>query len=94
MDATASTTNDRNGWIFGTILVILGILNCIHVHVFPGLIYFALALIYLPPASELIEGKIGYAIPRLVKIVLAIAIVWFTLGMSDLFELFEAWMLR
>jgi hypothetical protein len=59
------------------------------VHPVPGLIYLVLSIIYLPPAYSLFQTKLGLSIPNLIKIILAIVIFMFTLGVSDLGDMID-----
>ena len=77
-----------SGWLFGLLLVTLGILNLLLVHPVPGLIYLFLALIFLPPISRAFEKHFRLYIPVALKIILGILILWFTLGISDLAEIY------
>lgn len=76
------------GWIFFGIVMSLGLLNLILVHPVPGMVYLLLSLVFLPPVSAYVESKFTLRIPATVKILLGIVIVWFTLGISDLAEMF------
>ena len=77
-------------WLFGIIIFTIGVLNLFLVHAIPGIIYLLLSLVYLPPANALLKKKIGIIIPSAFKIILGIAIIWFTLGVGDLMEIFES----
>ena len=76
-------------WIFSFILIIIGLLNIVLVHPVPGLIYLALSIIYLPPANSFIQTKWSLSIPNLIKIILAIVVFIFTLGVSDLGDMID-----
>ncbi|MDW3648945.1 MAG: hypothetical protein R8P61_17885 [Bacteroidia bacterium] len=82
------------GWAFGGLLVIIGILNIFLVHPVPGLIYLLLSILFLPSATAYLQDKFSFTMPSAAKIILGILIMWFTLGVSDLFELLEAATLR
>ncbi|MEX2349986.1 MAG: hypothetical protein WD554_03840 [Flavobacteriaceae bacterium] len=77
--------------LFALLLVTIGILNIVWVHPVPGVIYFVLALVYVPPLYAWLKEQWGIAIHRVVKIFLAIAIVMFTLGVSDLGDIIDKW---
>ena len=74
-------------WIMPFIFISLGILNFIFVHPVPGLFYLVVSLIYIPPVGIYIKNRFGFSIPPFVKFVLAFAILWATLGVSDLAEM-------
>lgn len=74
--------------LFGIILVVVGILNIILVHAVPGIAYLLISLIYFPFTNDFLKRKTGHAIPVIVKILLAIVLFFFTLGVSDLGDMF------
>ncbi|GAA4310443.1 hypothetical protein [Nibribacter koreensis] len=86
----ASTRNGQIlGWLFGTLVVIIGILNLFLVHPVPGIAYLLLSLLYLPPASAQLKAWFGFSLPVVVKIILAVVIIMFTLGVSDLGDMID-----
>jgi hypothetical protein len=80
-------------WIICTIFFFIGVLNMILIHPVPGFIYILISLIYLPPLSNYIKVKLRISIPIILKVILAILVMWFTLGVGDLMEMFESWVL-
>nr|WP_294934784.1 hypothetical protein [uncultured Flavobacterium sp.] len=81
------TAFNISGWLFGLVLITIGIANLFLVHPVPGIVYLLLSLIYFPHINELLKEKFGFTIPLAVKIILGIIIMWFTLGISDLAEI-------
>ncbi len=79
-------------WIFVVLFFILGVLNLIFIHPVPGIFYLLLSLIYLPSTSAFLKKKFGFSIPFVVKIILGLVILWATLAVGDLMEMFESWM--
>jgi hypothetical protein len=77
-------------WIIFTIFFFVGVLNMILIHHVPGFIYILISLIYLPPLSNYIKVKLLLSIPIILKVILAILVIWFTLGVSDLMQIFES----
>ncbi len=77
------------GWFFGITVLTIGIVNLILIHPIPGLIYVLLSLVYFPPATTLFETKLGVRIPLVLKIMIAIVIIMFTLGVSDLGDMID-----
>jgi hypothetical protein len=77
------------GWIFGIIVLAIGVLNLFLVHPVPGVVYLLLALVYLPAANAVLKKKFGFSIPLLIKIILGIFIIMFTLGVSDLGDMID-----
>ncbi len=76
-------------WIFGTTVFAIGVLNMFLVHPVPGVIYLLLSFVYFPPANAILKKKFGFSIPLLLKIILGIVIIMFTLGVSDLGEMID-----
>jgi len=79
-------------WIFFIVFVLIGVLNIIFVHVVPGIIYILISIVYLPPTNKFLKKKFGFSIPIVMKAILAVLVLWFTLGVGDLMEMFESWM--
>lgn len=77
-------------WGFAGILATLGILNVILIHPVPGLIYLLVASIFVPSTNTFLRDRFNLSIPLVVKILVFLLVMWVTLGVSDLIELFEA----
>jgi hypothetical protein len=77
------------GWLFGLLLVIIGVMNIFLVHPVPGIAYLLLSLIYFPPVTEWLKEKYRIRIPAVIKILLGGFIMMFTLGVSDLAEIYH-----
>lgn len=75
-------------WFLGLIIFSLGLLNLILIHPVPGLLYLLLSLLFFPPVEDLFKRKVGFSIPFPALLVLALVIFWFTLGVSDLGEMY------
>src|SRR5690606_17564479 len=67
-------------WLFVLILIVLGVLKLWLIHPVPGLIYMALSTIYIRPVYARLCRFAGSRLPPVIRILLAIAILWFTLG--------------
>ena len=78
-------------WILGLLVFTIGILNLILIHPVPGIVGLCLSLLFFPPVNELLKKNVGFVIPFAVKIVLALFIFWFTLGISDLGDVIDGW---
>ncbi|MGZ5190110.1 MAG: hypothetical protein ACXWCZ_03765 [Flavisolibacter sp.] len=76
-------------WILGIIVFAIGILNLIFVHPVPGIIFLFLSLLFISQTNTLIRKNFGFSIPLVVKIILGIIIIWFTLGVSDLGDMLD-----
>ena len=77
------------GWLFGMAVAVTGVLNMVLVHPVPGIAYLLLSFVYFPPATAALKKRFGFSIPPLVKIILGLVIVQFTLGVSDLGDMID-----
>ena len=87
-------TDNIISWIFVIIFFALGILNMIFVHYVPGIIYILLSLVYLPLINTFLNKRIGFTIPLWIKILVGLIIIWGTLAVGDLMEIFESWIME
>ncbi len=76
-------------WIVGAVVFSIGLLNVLLVHPVPGIVYFLLSFVYLPPVNDLLKKRYGFSVPPAVKIILGVVIIWFTLGVSDLGDMID-----
>lgn len=83
------STGDLLSALFAVILFIVGVLNIFLVHPVPGVIYMLLAFLYTPAANSMLKSRFDFSIPWVVKIALAIVLVMFTLGVSDLGDMID-----
>lgn len=81
-------------YIFGCIVIVIGILNVILVDYRPGLLFMLLSLLYFVPMNCIPKNKSATKIINIAKIFLAIVIIWFTLGISDLGDVFDSMFIR
>lgn len=77
------------GWLFGVLLIGIGVANLLLVHPVPAIGYGLVSLVYLPPVGAVLKERFGMSIPVVVKLVLAIVVVMFTLGVSDLGDMLD-----
>lgn len=82
------TVWQKVSWLFAILLILIGVLNMMQVHAVPGLIYMLFSLLYIPPVNHYFKNKWGISIPGWLKFVVGFLIIWFTLGMGDLAELY------
>ena len=75
--------------IFGLAVFAIGVLNLVLVHRVPGVAGLLLSLAYLPPARAALRQRFGISVPLAARILLGLAVVWFTLGVSDLGDLVD-----
>ena len=83
----SSSNPQITNWIFFSVMVIISILNIILVHVVPGLVYMAFALIFFQPTNQFLRRKLNFSIPFAFQIILFVLIMWATLGVGDLAEI-------
>lgn len=75
-------------WVLGLIIFSLGVMNLVLIHPVPGIVYIILSLLFFPPMENFVRKKLGLAVAFSLLIFLALLIFWFTLGMSDLGEMY------
>ncbi len=92
MKTTVTNGWDMTGWIFGAIILAIGITNVFLVHPVPGIVCILLSLLYLPSAHAIIGGSINRGTFMVLKLIIGILIIWFTLGVSDLGDMFDKWL--
>ena len=82
-------TSNIVSWIFGLVVITIGVLNLFLVHPVPGIVFILLSFIYYPPLNDFLRKRFGFSIPLVVKIIQGIVIIWFTLGVSDLGDMID-----
>ena len=89
-------TNDRPtildmiSWLFGLLVFGIGIVNTFWGNdPFFGIFIILLSLVYFPPATSLFKRITGFGIPRFVKILIGIFILWAAIGVGELFGKIE-----
>lgn len=91
MNNTSSVEN-ITGWLFGTAVLCVGILNMFwgNDSLF-GVFLALLSLVYFLPVNVILKKLTGFAIPKMgiVKIVLGLLIIWVALGVGELFNKIE-----
>jgi hypothetical protein len=72
---------------FGVLFFAIGIINTFWGNdAGYGIFVILLSLIFFPPVIRLIKSKTGRSIPLVVKIILALFIIWSALGVAELFD--------
>jgi hypothetical protein len=87
-----SVAESITSWIFGILLFTIGVLNIALVHPVPGLVFVLASVLFLRPVNVFLTKNLGFAIPLAVKIGLALILIWFTLGVSDVGDIIDAWL--
>lgn len=75
-------------WIFGILFFIIGILNAFLVHLAPGVFYVLLSLLYFPFTKIYLKKKYNFHIPYGAMIIAGFIILWMTLAVGDLAEIY------
>jgi len=75
-------------WVFGLLLVTIGVMNIVLVHPIPGIFYIVVSFLFFPPTNVFLKKKFNISIPFGIKLILFILIMWPTLGVGDLAELY------
>jgi len=79
---------DIIAWILGLLIFTIGVMNVFLVHPVPGIIYIFLSFVFFPPINTILKKSLNFSIPFKLKIILFILIMWFTLGVGDLAEMY------
>ncbi|MBT8206153.1 MAG: hypothetical protein KJO20_12320 [Eudoraea sp.] len=87
-----SKTWDTIFWVIAILFLLLGILNAIYIHQIPAIFYMLISLFYVPPLARSAKEKLGFGIPRIIKLLFALFILWATLAIGELMELFESYL--
>src|SRR5687768_6852318 len=91
-----SNFNVRNliSWLFGIAFFAIGVLNLFwgNDQGF-GVFIILLSFAYFPPLNTMLKIKTGLSIPRIVKILLGIFILWAALGVGELFDKIDLMMM-
>ena len=59
-----------------------------------GLFLVLLSLVYFPPVNVILDQKLGFSIPSIIKILLGLFIVWASLGVGELFNKIDLMMMN
>jgi len=84
------TVQDAISWVFGILVFAIGIVNSfLGNDPFFGVFVILLSFIYFPPVTVLLKKLTGFNIPRFLKIVVGVFIIWASLGVGELFDKIE-----
>ena len=75
-------------WVFGLLFTGIGILNIAQVDVLIGILYLLFSIIFLPSFEQVFRRYFKFQIPYILKIILAFIVLWITLAVGDLAELY------
>jgi hypothetical protein len=75
-------------WLFGILFFTVGVLNMFLVHPIPGIFYLLLSIVYFPRTNAIIKNRLGFSTPLAVKVILGVVVLWGTLAVGDLAEMF------
>jgi hypothetical protein len=82
-----SLVHDIIGWLFGTLVFAIGIVNVFWGNdaVF-GVFVVLVSFVFFPSVTTLVKQKTGISIPRIAKIGLGVLIIWAAVGVGELFD--------
>jgi hypothetical protein len=60
----------------------------IFVHPVPGIFYLFFSFIYYSPVIVLLKRRLAFSIPFALKVILAILVIWGTLALGDLADMY------
>ena len=87
---SSSILGDIISVFFGVLFLAIGIINTFWGNdAGYGIFVILLSLVFFPPVGRLIKSKTGRSIPLVVKIILALFIIWSALGVAELFDKIE-----
>lgn len=73
--------------IFGFVIFIIGVLNILRGNdQLLGVAFMLISFIYVPNADKLMKENIGFSIHYVLKIVLAVLLLWITLAVGAIAE--------
>lgn len=75
------------GWICGILFSAIGLVNIFWGNdALFGVFLLMLSLLYYPPLHTLFQKLTGYQVHPAIKIVLAVFIIWASVGVGELFD--------
>ncbi len=78
---------DVISWMFGVIVLVIGLVNIFRGNdPFFGVFIALLAFVYFPPVNSLLKKITGIRIHFILKILLGLFILWAALGVGELFD--------
>lgn len=74
-------------WLFAVTVSVIGLVNTFWGND-PGfgILILLLSLIYFPPVNSIFKNKTGISIPGILKVLLALFIIWASVGVGELFD--------
>ena len=74
-------------WLFAVTVSVIGLVNTFWGND-PGfgILILLLSLIYFPPVHSIFKKKTGISIPGILKVLLALFIIWASVGVGELFD--------
>jgi hypothetical protein len=74
-------------WFFGVLFIVVGLINTFWGNdTFYGLFVISLSLVFFPPVMAIVREKTAISIPVVLKVILALFIIWSSLGVGELFQ--------
>lgn len=84
-------------WNLGSVLffglfLLVGLLNVWYINPIIGAAYIILAMLYIPALDRAVTNQFQIIIPRGLKFLIALLVLWATLAVGDLYEVLGSWM--
>lgn len=76
-------------WVLLLLFAGIGVLNMVKVDLLAGALYLLFSIIYYPPIDKLFLKRLGFAFPYLAKVLLAFLVIWVSLAVGDLAEIYR-----
>ncbi len=74
-------------WFAGFLIFIIGVLNILRGNdTMLGLAFITISFLYIPASNKLIKKLVGFSIHYLVKIILAIVLLWISMAVGAIAE--------
>jgi hypothetical protein len=91
---TKSIILNTIGWLFGTVVFAIGIVNTFWGNdPFFGIFILLASYVYFPPVNVLVKKWTGFSIHWVLKIILGFFILWAALGVGELFDKIDLMMI-
>lgn len=75
-------------WLLMLVFATLGVLNWLQVHEVPGIFYLLVMLLYCPPLLAMVQKRLVWQPPYVFRMVFAFVLLWATLAVGDLAEIY------
>ncbi len=75
------------GWLFGTVVFAIGVVNTFWGNdTFFGIFILLASFVFFPPVNVIVKKWTGFSIHWVLKVILVLFILWAALGVGELFD--------